>query len=62
MAAASPFQGLPQSTWPCPTAGGDAKQPSLWLARPRHQVRLRCAARDACPPLASSALTALTSR
>ena len=62
MAAASPFQGLPQSTRPCLTAGGGAKQPSLWLARPRHHMRLRSAARDACLPLASSALTALTSR
>ena len=53
-------QGLPQSVRLRLTAGGGASQLRTWLARPRHQVRLRCASRDACPPLASSALTVLT--
>ena len=41
-------QGLPQSVRLRLTAGGGASQLRTWLARPRHQVRLRCAARDAC--------------
>ena len=54
-------QGLPQSVRLRLTrAGGGASQLRTWLARPRHQVRLRCTSRDACPPLASSALTVLT--
>ena len=50
-------QGLPQSVRLRLTAGGGASQLRTWLARPRHQVRLRCASRDACPPLASTART-----
>eukprot|EP00966_Prymnesium_polylepis_P245196 5671974-Prymnesium_polylepis.1 len=48
MAAASFREGLPQSMSPSLTDGGGANQPSIWLSRPRHHVRLRCTARDAC--------------
>ena len=49
-----PFEGLPQSTRPCLTAGGGASQLPTWLVRPRHQVWLRSAPCEACLPAPAS--------